>query len=743
MTVAIATRRALEQLVSGATMNFAGSDLFEVSGSSNGHLVRAIYRRGDQEGDPLVVVAIAGEAGILPEVLRADRELAFQRMLSFIQRSSMYPVTLPRGWRQYKHDNLLAFFALPEARGTSDRWIAEVNTSGNGDVVFWAITDSGDKELLAEYQPDRRLYTAARDFWLTNRVQGLAALAGPTAQSLGVDVTLDSAAPQLRSMTKAQTYSEWLPRLTSCQKEFVEAPTDRSIRLRGPAGSGKTLTMCLKAVREVSAARLAGTSLRVLFVTHSWSLAGEVDQLLTLLSEQGRLDEIDVLPLVSVAQETLPSGMVPDDLSLIGDDSLTGKMTQLAELEEIVAEFRNGDWVTYEHLCSENFRTRMNSAEVATSRGLAWDCLIEFGCVLGADGIFPGVNAEKRYLRLPRAPWMMPLESTGDKRAVYAMYVKYYEALQERHLLTSDQLLNDFLNYLEGFTWNHRRRTEGYDLIFVDEFHLFNTLERQSLRYLSREVTSYPRIFMAMDPRQSPWDVFFTGVDPQGTADYISDEEELDPIRTVDIPTVHRSSPQVLDLIKHIHLEYANLSLDEDWDYSISAVESLATPGPKPSLFVTDTFAAEEIAIYEAVAATYGQAHSGTQLAFALVDEEAYRRYVPLIENLGKSGKYRVIEITSRDDIGVLRYHRKGIVVGPAEYLAGLQFDVVLIAGLPEMASNAPNQGVRRRGALSLLYLAVSRASREVRLFANDDHGGVPEVLSRASNEGVLGIFRK
>jgi hypothetical protein len=196
-------------------------------------------------------------------------------------------------------------------------------------------------------------------------------------------------------------------------------------------------------------------------------------------------------------------------------------------------------------------------------------------------------------------------------------------------------------------------------------------------------------------------------------------------------------------LVKHIHLEYANLNLDEDWGYSISDVESLAVPGPKPALFVTETMADEELEIYKAVAETYPRAHAGAQLALAIIDEDAYRRYATLLGNLGSSGKYRVIPITSRDDVGVLQYHRKGIVVGPAEYLAGLQFDTVLVAGLPEIAVNAPNQGVRRRGALSLLYLAVSRASREVRFFTNNDGGGVPEVLSRARDKGLLGIFKR
>jgi hypothetical protein len=741
MAIAILTSRALERLAAGATLNYAGSELFEVLGVVQSHDVRAIYCKGDQGNEPLVGIAVADPKSIIPDALRGNREAAYGRILSFVQRARSFPVVLPRGWRQYKSDNLLAFFALPEALGGTDRWIAEVNIDGRGDVMLWKLTDSEDQQLLRDYRPDHPLARGAREFWEAGRTQGLSALTGQPASTLGVDVTLD-VAPQVQSVARSRTFSQWRTELTKSQLDFVEAPTDRSIRLRGPAGSGKTLSMCLKAVREVSNARAEGRVLRVLFVTHSWSLAGEVDEILASLSEYGQLDEITVLPLVSVAQELLPSGMTPTDLTLVGDDSLTGKMTQLSQIEEVIEEFQTGDWVTFRNTCSDDLRARLDSSAPDVMRGLAWDCLIEFGCVLGADGIFPGLNAEKRYLKVPRAPWMMRLEGAGDKRALYALYTKYYESLQERRLLTSDQLLNDFLNYLEGFTWNHRRKLEGYDLIFVDEFHLFNTLERHTLRYLGREVTTYPRLFMAMDPRQSPWEVFFAGSDAQGTTGAVASEDELEQVETVDIPTVHRSSPQILDLIKHIHLEYANLNLDEDWGYSISAVESLATPGPKPALFVRDTLAEEEVAIYKAVVDLYPQAHAGAQLALAIIDEDSYRRYGQLIQNIGASGKYKVISITSRDDVGALQYHNRGIVVGPAEYLAGLQFDTVLIAGLPEIAVSAPNQGVRRRGALSLLYLAASRASREVRFFANEDFGGVPEVLARAGQEGVLGIFK-
>ena len=39
---------------------------------------------------------------------------------------------------------------------------------------------------------------------------------------------------------------------------------------------------------------------------------------------------------------------------------------------------------------------------------------------------------------------------------------------------------------------------------------------------------------------------------------------------------------------------------------------------------------------------------------------------------------------------------------------------------------------------LSLLYLALSRAQHEVRIFVNEDDGGIAEVLARAVQNGLV-----
>lgn len=733
---------ALERVASGALSNFAGSNLFEVTVKrSPVGVAHLLFAPEDDKVDSLIIVRNTDSNGFLPRPLQGARAAACHRILSLAQRTKHLPVNIPRGWGPYRHDDKVALYALPMSTDAvgSYRWVAQLRIGDTLDLAFWELTSAENQAAIQHFTEPADHAALLRKLWEDHLRESLIALQGdPSNTSADVEVVLDQSMPRF-GLSKSRTLSEWIPHLTVSQREFVEADTSRSIRLRGPAGSGKTLTMAIKAVRQAQLAKDLNNDTRILFATHSWSLAGEVDEVIHGLSEYGSLDNIVVLPLVALAQELLPVGMATEGLQLIGDDSLTGKSLQLEQIREVVAEFKHTDWITFEDATSPEFRARFSSNDDLVQRGLIWDLLIEFGCVLGADGIFPGFNAETRYLQLPRAPWMMVLPNDGDKRTVYALYELFWTALEERGLITSDQLLNDFLNYLETFSWNHRRRQEGYDLIFVDEFHLFNTQERQTLRYLSRKTEEYPRIFMSLDPRQSPWEVHI------GVGDVrvgVGQDDDMEDVRTVDIPTVHRLTPQVLGLVKHVHLDFPNLDLGADWAVSINDVESLAQAGPKPSVFVAPTQSDEEMEVYKGILELYPSGHVGAQLAVAIVDEDMFPRYGRLMEQVSTSGRFRIVPITNREDVGLLSSQKRGVVVGPAEYLAGLQFDTVLIAGLPDMNTTFANQSYRRRRSLSLLYLALTRASREVRIFVNDENGGVPKVLGRAQEQGLVGIFR-
>jgi hypothetical protein len=729
----VTTVRAIRELATGMSPDAIGASpvLHEFERPEATYLIAA-------DDDPSTQrVVLIRESNVkeryVPEHLARLRREVLSRMASFAERARQRPLTLPRGWSQYKHDNLVAFFVTPIGDAETNRWIAEVGPGERADVTFWRTTTSANKlDLAAFAQSPERAHSDIEPGWVEALASANAAFeAARRPSSVGIDVELVAPSPY---QTRQRSLAEWLAEISDDQRAFIDATANRSIRLRGPAGSGKTLALTLKAVQEVIRAREAGEELRVLVVTHSWALAAQIADSMDGLGV-GRLDEIEVLPLLEIAQLVLPSqSQGLDGFHLIGDDSYSGKRAQLDEILEVVSEFVASDWVTYRSKVSEALRTRVDSEDPDEQLAFAWDLLIEFGSVIGASAIFPGAGSQLKYMQLQRARWMLPLETERDLELVFHLYSKFMESLEERSLVTSDQVLADFLSYLETHAWNRARRTQGYDLVFVDEFHLFSPLERQVLHYLNRDVSTYPKTFMAIDPRQSPSEAFI-GVAAEETRSQVPvvGDESAGDVTNFELTSVHRFTPQILELVKHVHLTFPVFDLGQDWDVDIARVESTRDEGPVPQLISASSRTGEETDIYSAIQDLYTKG----RVALAVVDMKQWRRFSDLAASIGQSGKYNVSAISGRSDIEGLGYRRRGLVVGSAEYLAGLQFDTVLVAGIPDMRSGAVTPGDKTR-FLSLLYLSLSRAEREVRVFTNDEDGGPPDVLAQAVAKGLM-----
>lgn len=722
----VTTVRAVSELATGLSPDAIPSSavLFEFSTPEADFLLAA----GDDEGVQRII--IMREQNIkdpyVPEQLVSLRRDIMSRMASFAERARISgSISLPRQWHQYKHHNFISFFAVPKHDINASRWITEVSSNDRADVIFWKTTTSAEKSTLEEFEKSSRPPVPKFE---SSWVQAIAAATEHFVQARSDPSDVEMSLPALeQSTTKGWTYQQWLEAISNDQRAFIEASIDKSIRLRGPAGSGKTLALTVKAIREVLNVREAGGDVRVLIVTHSWALAAQISDSIDMMG-LGLLDEIDVFPLLEIAKTVSPHYIQDaSGFTLIGEDSFSGKQAQLDQIMEVLDDFITGEWITYKGLVSEALRSRFDSADTDERLALAWDLLIEFGSVIGAAAIFPGAGSDLRYFQLPRASWMLPLNTREDMRVVFELYSRYMASLDARSLVTSDQVLADFLSHLETLAWNRARRSQGYDLVFVDEFHLFSPLERQVLHYLTRDTSSYPHVFMAVDPRQSPSEAFIgLAADETRSSSSAAADDGLGDVANFELATIHRFTPQILDLIKHVHHEFPTLDLGHDWDIDFTRVESARADGPLPRLITSGSRAAEETDIYRAVQELY---QSG-RLALAVVDTRQWQRFSDVASRIGHSGRFHVSTISGRSDIEGLGYRRRGLVVGPAEYLAGLQFDSVLVAGIPDMNA-APTANERTR-LLSLLYLALSRAQREVRVYVNEEDGGPPEVLLRA-----------
>ncbi|MDJ0410401.1 UvrD-helicase domain-containing protein [Rhodococcoides fascians] len=609
-----------------------------------------------------------------------------------------------------------------------------IELTGSGSVCLHRIDDHDNPERLEDIELNEAFFTESLAEWneVTSKAHRYFDLNDEASASFEMVHVLENGG--FDSITQHKSLSSWMETVTSDQLRFIQADSDHALKLRGPAGSGKTLALELKVLYEIKKARDSGKTLSVLFLTHSWALAAEVDANLNRLTDLGPVTEVVVLPLLAVAEETLPPERSAG-LQLVGEDSQSGKMEQLARIELLLEEFLKSDWITFQDQVSAELRNRFESEDLR--RQLVWDLLIEFGSVIGANGIFPGMNAVSRYEKLPRSGQLMPLPTVSDRRAVFSIYEKYVKMFLDEEEMTSDQLINDFLNYLETFAWNVKRDLKGHDQIFVDEFHLFNEQERQLLGFLTRQTSNYPKIYMALDPRQAPWSVYpeYSAV-PQGGA---QDQTDLmfASADGVDLLTIHRFTPQILGLIQHLHREFPNLELGEAWDYDFSAVSSSTSDGPKPHVVLTGTRAAEQIEIYNRAKAL----SQTSQLAIAVIDNDLLDGYVRLVDGL-QALRLKVNIISSRDDIDTLQYRRRGVIIAPAEYLAGLQFEHIYIVGMPEFPMNRPNQGYLRRRILSLIYLAVTRATTRVTIFLNREDGGLPDFVKKAHDMKIVSLER-
>lgn len=642
------------------------------------------------------------------------------------------PVSLPHDWHAFHHKNLFSFFGTPRGKGSKlNRWTVENRPLGSADVLFWRLSDNDHLIALQDFRRNYARYEDAVVFWDEALAEARSRFA-QDPRSANVVPPMVALTATFDATSRGRTYSEWLPHLSPDQLRFLEkAPP---VKLRGPAGTGKTLCLLLKAIREVTEARKRGKELRVLFLTHSWAMETQVDQLLRTIDEDDAMKNIDVFPLFSVGSmlldASLPTGLMP-----LGEDSHSGKQEQLTRVRDVLRCAVASDWPPYRN------RTRPEFARIVESdsgsdehRLFAWEVLNEFACVLGPEGLVPGSrDAKREYRELARAPWMMSLETDAEKDFVLGLYGDYVNGLRRDNLISSDQVINDFVKDLEKSQWQYRRATAGYDLIIVDELHLFNEQERRALHLLTRDPVTYPKMFMALDPRQSA-EIVYTGVAGRSiTRDGAArGGQALSDVEQLSLTRVHRFGREVLSLLRHINRSWPQLDLGDDWELDLDQIQSDGPSAEVPRLY-RHRDANDEAAAALRAARTWSNRADGGRVAIVLVERDALEPYQQMAT---ESDVGRVNTLGSRDDLASLQYEKRTIVLGAAEYVAGLQFDTVIVTGLPRRRRH--ESWAQTRQLLSQLYLAISRASGHVEIHINSANGSLPDVLETAIQAGAL-----
>ncbi|MGH9962333.1 MAG: hypothetical protein ACREBC_35320, partial [Pyrinomonadaceae bacterium] len=204
----------------------------------------------------------------------------------------------------------------------------------------------------------------------------------------------------------------------------------------------------------------------------------------------------------------------------------------------------------------------------------------EFACVLDADGVRDSVERRVKYLDEKRKSWMMNLATREEREVMLALYTRFRQQLRDMGAIGIDQMIADYLGFLDSFRWDNIRRKEGFDAVFVDELHLFNRQERMVFRDLMRDDSKAPIVLMAYDAKQSSRDTFVGMTEKdEGKFNFWRDAK-LGNVEQFELVDVFRYTPQISQLLSMIDKSFPALDLEEEWP-RYSGVSQISD-GPEP-----------------------------------------------------------------------------------------------------------------------------------------------------------------
>lgn len=692
-----------------------------------------VLSRVFQPNDALLTISLTDD-GPLSEMSTESREEAFGRLIRCTSRVITGRTrSIPSKWRPFHVKSLLSFQAdrylssVDGGKTNAGRIILE-HTHSTGTRVFAFLLDREGVRDLALVTPPRDLMQSAIESIPT-------ALALPEEivanGGLGNAVNLDNQLPT--TINGLFTTEEWYEaRLTLAQRKFVDHPLSTSVRLVGPAGTGKTVALVVKCIKELKKSISENSNKRFLFLTHATDTASTVEDLIQTMEPESGIEflasenpQITVTTLYGVADEQMRydlAGIRPFSI-----DGHEGRAFQAEILNEAIDDYKQGNWIIYQNSCSEPFRTYMLSpSDSMERRFFLWEILNEFACVLDAEGIRSSNARREQYVTEKRKSWMLQLTTKEEREIILDLYDIFRAKLRENKAIGGDQMVTDYLNHLDSFKWEATREAQGYDAIFVDELHLFNRQERMVFRHLLKSSDETPIVFMAYDAKQSPRDTFLNLPSVEAKHLDLWKDAKLGKVEKIELIDVFRYTPQITKALSCIDEQFPGQNLDDDWPQytGISQIED----GPTPTICSVESINAMYSIVFKRAKGTQKTLGKAGRVAILCASNELFLKYLEFTA-------YRndFVAITSRDDASGITKSVKKFIFSMPEYVAGLQFDTVYLIDVnKDEIPDGPYSTAATRKFIAQIYLGASRAERVLELYSSEEHEGISSTVSRA-----------
>ncbi|WP_369051411.1 UvrD-helicase domain-containing protein [Burkholderia gladioli] len=675
-------------------------------------------------GDGYLVINTAVFA---PTAKLTNPRTAFERVIRVALRHFDRSIAIPIQWQPYHSGSRLSVFAQ-SSREAQQRVYFDQSPDGTGNLYAFAVTSN--PEDLNGVPEDNALYERA--------IEGICdailadASAAPPVGNFGVLLS----EPLGVRLASAGTLQEWYEqRLNREQLEFVNRPHDRPVRLRGAAGTGKTQSLVVKCLRDLYAD--AEGDKTYAFLTHSSALAHTVvrgmllaldptERWASLKTPSGR-SRLWIGTIYELAQEKL--GYEKKGLRPLSPDGLEGRAYQRILIEKAIDQSVKDPRIVLDLFPGcRDLQGRLNNRSDDAS--LIDELMNEFACVLDLEAIKKDTHEANRYARRSREPWQMALPSEAHRRVVLEIHDIYRALLRGEKMLGMDQMIADFDRYLGTHEWGALRERDGFDLVFVDEYHSFTRAEAMLLHNLFKtraQVSGRWPLLMAYDIKQGTNDVAFSGGVEKFRNPGVGESV------LTELKQVYRSTPQITAFLRDLDASFP--AMDLEGEYATYVAESKQDDGETPALTVYETDLNLVDSVFEqATRIARDIDDGGRQVAVLCLNEALFDK----IHAAGRvQGKF--VPITTREDLKELRYAKKSkCIFSMPEFVAGLQFHTVfLIHADSADYDKDQGQGSRRR-YVSRAYLGASRAARKILLSSSKEHGGPSQLLDTPLANGTL-----
>ncbi|MCM1500502.1 MAG: UvrD-helicase domain-containing protein [Clostridium sp.] len=511
-------------------------------------------------------------------------------------------------------------------------------------------------------------------------------------------------------------YKRQLENLTLSQSNIINCKDmDSPIRVEGPAGTGKTAALVLRAIKLLLDAEKNDQELFIAFFTHSKSTESVVNQMILHLAKTEWLNLENPRKIrITTLQGYCTEYIGVKDTQVIDLDASEAKQYQLLLIQEAYKKVNGAVFNTYKYLMSEEAVTFYeNEEENKVILMLQHEFSIRIKGM--AEGDF------ERYKKLNSQGNGIPLIHDEDKEYVYRIFKEYQQSLEVQSVYDTDDIILEALARLNAPLWRRARAKEGIDYLLVDEMHLFNLNEQQVFHFLTKdgEQQKIPICF-ALDYGQ------IVGKRGNIKENYIESTLSVGQTLRQEFITVFRSSQQIAELCASITASGALLfdGFINPYKYcesSFTAREEEMCETPQLLMYEND---AEMKRSLERHIKHFVNKYKCKPYEIALVffDEEM------LLKNFTQSvGKYSVNFINGRENSSFETDTSKIICTLP-DYISGLEFKCVILVAVDE--GRVPQSGLfdisssfLKYSALNKLYLSCSRAQYSVLILGNKLRG--------------------